>query len=278
MTLPRVDWNETNQSQLAAQLAEVPLTDYPELAGYTRAEIHAGLAGQGGLFLATQMVRRLNLGEGDRVLDLGCGSGTTSAFLAKHCRVQVFAVDGDSARRDEIEATAKRWGVADRVAAITADARELPFADEWFDAVFCMNAFFYFGTDDLYLPRLVRCVRPGGELVVGSPCYREEPTNETPEEFLLEFPACLAVHSPAWWRTHWEKMRVVDVLHSAETPHGARFWSDRVRRLLEERDMWSEPAWVQDMVRDMMRMLARDKDGFVTHFVLHARKRCNESR
>ena len=136
-----------------------------------------------------------------------------------------------------------------------------------------MNSFFYFGTDDLYPPYLLSLLKPGGELVIGSPCYREELSPDTPEEFLLEFPDCLAVHSPDWWRNHFEKTRQAEVLHSALHPHGAAFWRDRVRFLLETIRSSDMEPWMRDIFHAMIRMLNRDHDGFVSHFMLHARKK-----
>ena len=53
--------------------------------------------------------------------------------------------------------------VDDGVFPIRADARSLPFAAEFFDAVICIDAFPYCGgTDDLYLDYLARFVKPGG--------------------------------------------------------------------------------------------------------------------
>ena len=67
--------------------------DYPELTGYTREEIYQGKMGPGGLFLAAEMSREVNLSPGCRIMDLACGTGTTSAFFAKHFDAQVSAVD-----------------------------------------------------------------------------------------------------------------------------------------------------------------------------------------
>lgn len=45
-------------------------------------------------------------------------------------------------------------GVEDLVYPIQADARSLPFAEAYFDAILCTDAYIYFGTDDLYLEYL----------------------------------------------------------------------------------------------------------------------------
>ncbi len=135
-----------------------------------------------------------------------------------------------------------------------------------------MNAFFYFGTDDLYPPYLLRFLKTQGELVIGSPCYKEEITADTPDEFLIEFPDCLAVHSPEWWRHHLTKTREVEVLHSALHPLGIEFWEDRMRFLLEAQHPTDMEPWMLHMIYETTRMLNRDEDGFVSHFMLHAKK------
>lgn len=263
-------WPAIDVGALTSVLGEVELAEYPELAGLSRTEIHEGQQGQGGLFFSADMAKRLALRPGMRVLDLACGVGTTALFLAKRHGVHVWAVDGiePAGLRDRAAAA----GVGELVTPVAADARKLPFAEGFFDAVFCMNSLFYFGTDDLYPPYLADFLKPGGEVVVGSPCYRTELKGDEPEEFLMEFPACLAVHSPDWWHNHFAKNRRFVVDHSALHPRGALFWQDRVRFLLEEKPLAEMSPGRQGMIYDILRMLQRDPDGFVSHFVLHARK------
>lgn len=227
--------------------------------------------GQGGLFLASDMARLLTLRPGMRVLDLGCGAGTTSLYLARQFGVTVYATDAGMG--DDLAVRAVAAGVGDLVVPVRAEARSLPFPAGLFDAVFTMNSFFYYGTDDLYPSYLLGFLKAGGEFVLGNPCYREELAPGVPEEFLIEFPACLAVHSPGWWERHFANTRQVEVTHAALHPRGVEFWTDRVRFLLEEQSPRAMPPWKRDMVYAMIRMLNRDHDGFVSHFMLHARKR-----
>jgi SAM-dependent methyltransferase len=264
-------WPEIDMRQVRSSFREIPLAAYPELAGYSRAGIHEELAGQGGLFLACDMAKLLKLRPGMRVLDLACGAGTTSVYPAKNFGVRVYAVDEDLSV--SLPRRAEEAGVSDLVEPIRADARKLPFPLESFDVVFCMNALFYFGTDDLYPSYLVSFLKGGGELVMGSPCYRAELEADAPEEFLLEFPACLAAHSPGWWRHHFTKTREAEVLHSDLHPRGAEFREDRVRFLLEAQRPAEMTAGRRNMVYEIIRMLNRDTDEFVSHLMLHAKKR-----
>jgi hypothetical protein len=66
---------------------------YPELQEYSREECYQDFFGGGGLYLATHMARTMQLNANDIVLDLGCGRGSASLFLAKRYGVRVIALD-----------------------------------------------------------------------------------------------------------------------------------------------------------------------------------------
>ena len=75
------------------------------------------------------------LAPGSLVLDLGSGSGLTSAFLAAHWRARVVAADLWGNPTDAL-GVARRLGLtAQDVLPVHADACSLPFAEEAFDAV-----------------------------------------------------------------------------------------------------------------------------------------------
>jgi len=67
--------------------------DYPELKDCAREDIYRDCYRGGALYLAVRMSRTLRLKPGEIVLDLGCGKGETSIFLARHFGVQVIALD-----------------------------------------------------------------------------------------------------------------------------------------------------------------------------------------
>lgn len=124
--------------------------------------------GLNALWLTEWLCEEMNLASGMRVLDLGCGKALSSVFLAREFDVQVWATDlwisaTDNHKRIE------QAGLSDYVFPIHADARELPFAEEFFDLITCVDAYIYFGTDDLYLNYLHKFVRPGGQIGIVVP-------------------------------------------------------------------------------------------------------------
>ena len=151
---------------------------YPELAEYTRDELYEDFFGGGGLYLAAQMARTLRLKPGDSVLDLGCGKGPTSIFLAKHFGAKVIAVDlWTSATFLNDKFTAR--GYRDRIVPLNLDiTHELPFADRYFDAIFCLNSFNFYGGSVEFLAHLVKHLKPGGQICLGSEVLSDEFTAE----------------------------------------------------------------------------------------------------
>ena len=118
-------------------------------------------------------------------------------------------------------------GVEDGVFPLHADARSLPFAPDFFDAIVCIDAFPYFGTDDLYLNYLAQFVKPGGPIGVAGASVVQEIDGPVPEHLQAWWTQdCWCFHSAAWWRRHWERTGIVDVELADTMPDGWQVWLD----------------------------------------------------
>ena len=205
-----------------------------------------------------------------RVLELGSGHGYNSCFIAKHYGVEIYAVDVCENPSDVLK-VAEEKGVAEQVVPLRCDARNLPFAEGFFDAVYSLNAYFYFGTEDTYLPYLSRFLKPGALICVTSPCFAHEPNENTPDYFKFDAPDYLefyTMHSPAWWYKHFAKCKDIEVQHCEEHPLGREIWMDSMRWQLQCRPL-------EDIMSNL-KMLLMDDEGFVTYFSLLAKKRGKE--
>ncbi|MFD9003909.1 SAM-dependent methyltransferase [Streptomyces sp. NPDC059582] len=203
------------------------------------------------------------LRPGARVLDLGCGRAMTSVFLAKEYGVQVVAADL-WVKPDDNAARIAEAGVADRVLPVLVEAHDLPFGDGTFDAIVSVDAYHYFGTDDLYLPTLTRLLKPGGRIGVVVPALREEPTGTEPPEHLKPFwePAFWSFHSAAWWRRHWIRSGAVEVETVDRQPDGWQDWLLWSEVCAEE----SPSEFMAGMARESVALLRADEGralGFV---------------
>ncbi len=131
--------------------------DYPEVASYSWEEIysHGENMAPGGLYLAARMTRSMNLKEGDIVLDIGCGRGDSSIFLAKHFGVTVVCFDL-WVSSTFISRKVRRQEYRRAVFPLDLDAtQDLPFPDDYFDLLFCMQALHSFDANPDLLRRLI---------------------------------------------------------------------------------------------------------------------------
>lgn len=178
------------------------------------------------LWLAEWLASGLDLRPGMRVLDLGCGRASSSIFLRREFGLQVWATDLWFNTSENMQRI-RDAGVEDGVFPIHADARSLPFAAEFFDAILSIDAFPYYGTDDLYLNYIVRFVKPGGQLGIAGAGLVKEIEGSVPDH-LREWwtPDLWCLHSANWWRRHWERTGIVDVEMSDTMPNGWQIWLD----------------------------------------------------
>lgn len=111
--------------------------------------------------LQARAVDRLGVADGDRVLDLGCGTGATTAEL----RERTSRVDAVDLSREQLARANRRADLAD-VRFALADAARLPYRDGTFDAVASVGAVLYWPAPAVALREAWRVTRPGGRLLL----------------------------------------------------------------------------------------------------------------
>ena len=116
----------------------------------------------GGLEGTEELAGLCHIGEGAYVLDVGCGAGVTSCFLARRYGCRVMGVDIRARMVERSEERARREGVADRVEFRVADAQDLPFEDGTFDAVITESVTAFPEDKQRAVNEYVRVTRSGG--------------------------------------------------------------------------------------------------------------------
>ena len=84
---------------------------------------------------ADDLVSLLRLGSATRLIDLGSGTGWPGLYLAKESNCSVSLVDLPEIGLDIAKRRAAKEGLSNRVEFHVADAADLPFSDDAFDAV-----------------------------------------------------------------------------------------------------------------------------------------------
>ena len=110
------------------------------------------------------------IGDGDRVLDLGCGDGNgLRGLLARSGSTgRVVAADRDGPSLATVREIYAREIAEGRLSAIELDvAKTLPFASASFDAVVCQNVIECIVDRHGMISEIHRVLRPGGAALIG---------------------------------------------------------------------------------------------------------------
>ncbi len=108
----------------------------------------------------------LQLGDGSRLIDVGCGTGDATASLAVRVSPSGFAVGVDSSEVMVTEARKRSAASGLPLEFKVASAHELPFPDDYFDACTAERLFVHLTEPGRVLAEMVRVLKPGGRLVV----------------------------------------------------------------------------------------------------------------
>lgn len=155
--------------------------------------------------MAEQMCDLGELRAGERVLDVACGSGTAALVAARrYCKV--LGIDYVPALLERARLRARAEGFEAEF--LEADAQDLPFADDSFDATLSVYGVQFAPGQHKAANELLRVTRPGGRIVLASPM----PTGWSADFFAVHAnhnPPPPDVPSPLVWGTKEELERLL---------------------------------------------------------------------
>jgi SAM-dependent methyltransferase len=156
------------------------LDPYQLMAELGKTVIHPG-----GGRSTNELLEMARIEPGHRVLDAGCGIGTTAARIASDHGCEVVAVDIKDANCARARATVAEHGIGDRVAVRRGDIEQLEFEDESFDVVI-VEAVTMFVHRKRAASEVVRVCRRGGRVVDHEFIWRKRPPASARELFMVK--------------------------------------------------------------------------------------------
>lgn len=186
------------------------------------------MMGPNAMRLAEEMASHLNINENMRILDLGCGCGLSSLLLVKKYGASVFAADLWISPTDNYERF-QSIGIDDKAIPLSVDATKgLPFANGYFDLLFSVDAYHYFGDTSKMLPSLVPFVKMGGYIAVAIPGLKYEFEENVPGEMQPFWNSEMerTLHTLDWWNDLWKRTEGIEMVDSREMACCGQAWEE----------------------------------------------------
>lgn len=134
-----------------------------EMPHYFEMQADLGMTKHPGGVKATRELLELCHVDADKVvLNIGCGTGVSTTYIAKTYGCRVVGVDIAEKMVARARERAQRKGLADRTEFRTADAQELPFEDDQFDILICESVNTFVPDRAKAAGEYVRVIKPGG--------------------------------------------------------------------------------------------------------------------
>ncbi len=202
---------------------------YPRSQKYCVPELMQLIMGPNPIKLEEELLENNHIATGSVVCDLGCGRGLTSVFLANEYKLRVYAADLWSNPAENTKFFRSLGFSGEQITAVYADAMNLPFEEEFFDAVVSVDSYNYFGRNPSFLDeKLLPFVKPGGYIYIAIPGMKKDCHEALPEELLLSWnPEQLDfMHDKNYWREIIEQSQDSEIICIKEMRSNREVWDD----------------------------------------------------
>jgi arsenite methyltransferase len=130
------------------------------------------------LDITEKTLRLMDLRPGERVLDLGCGSGWATRLLARLASDgpegfgQVVGVDVSDEMIRQARAASRDF---DNILYVWGSAQQIPWEENFFDKVLSVESFYYYPDQERALAELFRVMAPRGRMFILINLYKDNP-------------------------------------------------------------------------------------------------------
>jgi len=128
------------------------------------------------------LAKLVNITSNDYVLDVGCGYGTTSIWLARNIGCKVVGITISQKQVDEANKMAKRHGVSHLTDFRVMDFHKIDFSEQTFDVVISIESICHSSEQPKVLGEIYRTLKPNGRLAIADGYFAKDIKNLTDTE------------------------------------------------------------------------------------------------
>ncbi len=169
----------------------------------------------GGLRVTSQLAELCHVGRDSYVLEVGCGTGFTATHLAEATGCRLMGIDLNPGMVEWAQKRAVRKGLQERCQFRVADAQQLPFEDDTFDAMLCESVTAFVPDKRLALSEYRRVVKPGGYVGLNEGTWVKGIPPQDFMEFIQRTMGNVEFLQPDEWRGLLEGCGLTDITAEA---------------------------------------------------------------
>lgn len=128
-----------------------------------------------------EMVR---IKSSDVVLDVGCGVGGSSIFLAKKFSCKVIGITLSKKQVEQATRNAERSGIANNTEFFVMDFENITFSDCKFDVVWTIESVCHANNKKKFIESVNRILKPGGRLIIADGFAVKENYNDSEKDIM----------------------------------------------------------------------------------------------
>jgi len=170
----------------------------------------------GGYDATHELLALCHIEDAREVLNVGCGIGAGSIYIAKQYGCRVTGMDLSAQMIAWARRRARSEGVAGRIDVLPADVLHLPFAADCFDVVFAESVLIFVEDKAQAIGECVRVTKPGGFVGLNEGLWTRQP----PPQVAAQIQHAIGPYIPMAedWQGLWEgsrlQERVMQVRHT----------------------------------------------------------------
>ena len=135
----------------------------------------------GGQRATRELVELCHINRNKSLLVIGCGIGGSLVYIVRQFGCRITAVDISEGMIAKAEERIKKYGLDGKVILKVADAQEMPFENNTFDAAICESVTAFIADKQKGLREYVRVTKPGGYVGINEVTWIKEPTQDLEE-------------------------------------------------------------------------------------------------
>ncbi len=142
--------------------------------------------------------QKSEVGNQMRILDVGCGVGGSSRFLAKLFDAEVLGLTLSPVQAENAKKYTQQADLQEQVKFRVQDMMTLDESDGLFDLIWSMESAEHIAEKEKLLHLFYKLLKPGGKFLMVTWCHRDTPPNLSHFEQKLLQQVCNLYHLPPW--------------------------------------------------------------------------------